>query len=509
MSAFNSLNEAQKSIVVNKTNEAIKGLIHNNDLKAINVSPSELDNAITPYSKLLLSASGVGWSVNTPGGTSALNSANTIVKNIKNGTITDDTLATYDSYDNNSALSSMTNDVGNTAKAVNDILDKNAAANYSAPKATQASSSTSSDRSKEGLPNTISSPEFFASIMNDYSPKLNFCYIVNIILYDEYQLDVPTNFAFLIKKFDKPKTSVEYDDVYMYNFKTQVPKRTNFSPVHFETHNDYKSESLNFIVSYLRRICPIFSQSNFKLFESNGMTFENSSGSYHLNTNNNNTNVIQQIDIYDVYNGNKTMDVYSLYNPKISDIGFNDWNMEDVNGTSTIIVELVYDSWTLDVGVEAAFPSYTIPTLNLAPSSTPEKLQAKGAAIDEKYTKLTNTKSSDPSEKTNSDPVDNYKYIPYKEPEDGITPGNITPDEVQLISPNSSNVDKNIDNINTISKEPAQTYKYIPYQEPEATTPSGTEGIAKSLLPDDNPTYKYIPYVEPSTTPTTPANPTP
>lgn len=519
MSAFTSLNEAQKSIVVNKTNEAIKGLIHNNDLKAINVKPSELDKAITPYSKILLSASGVNWAVNTPGGNNTINSANTIVKNIKNGTITEDTLPTFQSYDNNTVLGTMSNDVGKTATAMNNLLNTNAAENYNAS-SNGNNGNANIDQAKDGLPNTISSPEFLASIMNDYSPKLNFFYVVNIILYDEYQLDVPTNFAFLIKKFDKPKTTVEYEDVYMYNFKTQAPKRVNFSPVHFETHNDYKSESLNFIVAYLRRICPIFSQQNIKLFESNGMTFENSSGSYHLNTNNNNTSIMQQLDIYDIYNGGKTMDVYSLINPKISDISFNDWNMEDANGTSTITVELLYDSWTLDVGVEAAFPAYTIPTLNLVPATTPQKLQAEGAAIDEKYTNLIKEKSSDPSEKTNSDPSGNYNYIPYESPEDGIKPDNITPDEIQLISPSSSNVDKTVDNVNTASNEPAQTYKYIPYQEPEAqttTTPSGVtpgyvpykepitskEGISKSLLPDDTSGYKYIPYKEPETQPST------
>jgi hypothetical protein len=133
-------------------------------------------------------------------------------------------------------------------------------------------------------------------------------------MYGEYQQDVPNTCTFLIKQFDKPKTSIEYEEVNFYNFFSQVPKRSKFEQVSFELHNDIKNESMNFIVSYLRRVCPIFNQEQAMGFEENGMNFDNANSSYGLHTTTSNTNIIQSIKIFDIFNGNRTMDVYTFNN---------------------------------------------------------------------------------------------------------------------------------------------------------------------------------------------------
>jgi hypothetical protein len=481
MGAFTSLNIAQKDIINHNTNEGIIYFIRAND--NIVKSSDTSDENLTKGGKILLRA--ISYNANTPDLESnpiAVDASKVIVKNIIEGTLTPETLGNYDSYDNNVSLSSMNNNVGQTADNINKISDTQTESKLKsgdpqfAP--TVPASQPTGNTQREGLISTITSPEYYASIMNSYVPKYNFLYVVSITLYDEYQADMPTSFSFLIKKFDKPKTTFEYEEVNMYNFRTQVPKRATFNPVHLEVFNDIKNESLNFIVAYLRRICPIFSQSDHRSYELSGMAFDNASSSYGLYTTNNNVNIIEQIDIYDIYAGNKTMDVYSLYNPKITDLAINDWNMEEANNVSIITLELVYDGWNLDVGVPAAFPSNIISMPDLAPSDSPEAAQTPGSKMDSKYTNLLQ-KSSDPSERDQADPAETYKE-PVQKPEDKVVADpNITKDEVDDIS---DEFKQNLENAIPTTND----------QNAYPDLPNGTandklrEQIGNSIIPDLN-----------------------
>lgn len=464
MSSYNSLNSADATDV----NSFISGIVkHTADGTYV------LDSAINPItattlasdSSMILSKMGLD---STP---SNLNAASILAENIANGTLRSDGLSNFSDYNANITTGYNASPYGNIANAMNTLFDSQASqlldpdlksistvtSGTGSPSTTaeaQAQNAqlngknvASSNPAKNNI-STLTSPDYYAKPLIDYQPKFRYTFIAQITMYGEYQSDIPTSCAFLISKFDKPKTSIEYEEVNFYNFFSQVPKRTKFSNCSFTLHDDIKSSSMNFIVSYLRRVCPIFNHEHSMNFEDDGMNFQNSNSSYGLHTTTNSLNIIQSIKIYNIYNGSRTMDVYTFNNPKITEITLDEWSMESFD-PSTINVDFVYDNWYVNAGVAPNIPQNVLGISELLAGQAME-LTTPGSVYDPKYTNLlVTTEAVDYSE---DQPFDQ----PFDQPiEDGQTGDDqLTTEQLNTVAKEPFNLQEEIKNLNVQKQDP-------------------------------------------------------
>lgn len=458
MSSYNALNSADAADVQSFISGVIKHTADGNYVLDSAINPITATTLASDSSMLLLR---MGLD-ETPENVSA---ATTIARNIADGTLRGEGLSNFNDYDANTSTSFVLSPFGNIANAVNTLYDSqasqilepsqksvyNATSGIGKPSTTAESlAKTSQTNGKQATTNpaqknisTITSPDYYAKPLIDFQPKFRYAFIAQINLYGEYQRDIPTSCAFLIKKFDKPKTTIEYEEVNFYNFFSQVPKRTKFSPITLNLHDDIKNESMNFIVSYLRRICPIFNQEQSMNFEEHGMEFQNANSSYGLHTTTSALNIIQSIKVFDIYNGSRTMDVYTFNNPKITEISLDDWNMESMDPTE-VTLDIVYDNWYVNVGVAPSIPQNILGVSELLAGPAAE-LTAPGAKYDSKYTNLLVTDEQGRG-------LDNIDQLDIQ---DGQVGDNVlSPEQLNTVSNEPFNLQKEIANLNVQKNDP-------------------------------------------------------
>jgi hypothetical protein len=399
MGTYSLLNIAEKDYVQKTTNAAITGVVNNtlidNSQKLLETDKQAYINTV---SKELLETTGIhidNAKLLKPDQQYIVNNAHAAATEIVNakldGTLTDKNLNQLTNYNGNESLKYSNSPIGKLAANINELSDSQSAllksnvsplaySNAELPKTTN---TTTLPPSTEYI-GLLSSDKNYAQILNDYAPKSKFLYIVEFIFYTEYTNDIPQNFTFLIHKFDRPEISVEYEEVNMYNFRTNIPKKTNYGPVSFDLHDDVQNETMNFLVSYLRRISPLFNQQYVNNLEKNGMNPENASSSYGLFTTENNTNIIQTINVYHLYNLSNTMDKHTFNNPKIEKVSMSELNMAESTGSS-ITLSIIYDNYYLSTGTKAELPNNAldIPELKVL---SPTELTFHGAQYDKKFT---------------------------------------------------------------------------------------------------------------------------
>ena len=397
MGMYSLLNVAEKDYVQQTTNAAITGVV-NNTLIDNSQKLLETDKAtyVKTVSKELLEQTGIhvdNAKLLTQDQQYIVNNAHAAATEIVNakldGTLNDKNVNQLSNYNGNESLKYSNSPIGKLAANVNELSDSQSALiksnvsplAYSNAALPQTTDTTTQPPESISL---LSSEKNYAQILNNYAPKSKFLYIVEFIFYAEYTNDIPHNFTFLIHKFDRPEISVEYEEVNMYNFRTNVPKKTNYGPVSFELHDDIQNEAMNFMVSYLRRISPLFNQEYVASLELNGMNSENTSSSYGLFTTENNTNIIQSINVYHLYNLSNTMDKHTFNNPKIEKATMSELNMAESTGSS-ITLSIIYDNYFLNTGVQAELPTSAldIPELKVL---APIARTAPGAQYNSKFT---------------------------------------------------------------------------------------------------------------------------
>lgn len=499
MSSFQALNSANAADVKDFISGVVK---HTADgtYQLVSATNPISASTLSADSSMILSKMGLDETPDT------LNAASVIAENIANGTIRSETISDFTDYDTNVSNGLADSRYGSIANAFNALYDTQAtqlqepgntsiATNTSAIGTPQSTAQAQIKNSKEQSSNktkynisTITSADYYAKPLIDYQPKYRYAYIVQITMYGEYQSDIPVKCAFLIKKFDKPKTTIEYEEVNFYNFFSQVPKRTKFGNVSMTLHDDIKSESMNFIVSYLRRICPIFNQEHSMNFEEHGMAFNVANSSYGLHTTTDSLNIIQSIKVFDIFNGNRTMDVYTFNNPKITEVSFDDWEMESVEAR-TITVDFVYDNWYVDVGVKPEIPNNVLGISELI-AGNPQILTAAGAAYDKKYTDLLSVAHNDPALADDAVKKAGQDKTTIEDGQEGDD--TLTPDQLNTVAATPFEYQKEIDNLNVQKKDPIskpldQSFNNIvgtPSTTPNAPPGLDNEQLMKSLTPE-------------------------
>lgn len=409
MSMYSLLNNFEKDVVQQTTNAAILGVVTNtipdNSQQLLEADPTTYTNTA---SKELLNYVGI----NTDNAKYLTLTQQTIIDDAKqaatrivdakvNGTLTEKNVQQISSYISNEALKYNASPLGQIASDTNLISDTQAALIKSVTPTTLAYANPTNppaDTTNTNNPETatsstatiglLSSSFNYAQVLDTFAPKSKFLYIVEIIFYSEYDKDIPSNFISLTKKFDRPEISIEYEEVNYYNFRTNVPKKTNYGPVSVELHDDVQNESMNFLVSYLRRISPLFNHQYTTSLEENGMNPENSSASYGLYTQYDNTNLIQTINVYHLYNHSNTMDKHTFNNPKIDKISMTELNMAESDGSS-ITLSFIYDNYFLNTGIKADIPTNSLYFPELV-ATAPDERTFVGAKYDSKFTNYKN-----------------------------------------------------------------------------------------------------------------------
>lgn len=423
--AFSFLDEGSKQELQDNLTNSINGAFDGSLELASLQNPNALRNDGSNLLKKM------GFDLSDPNAKKAQNSAENVVSSILSGQITPDNLEMLTDYNGNNVLKNFDTPLGQVANNVNDLLDNAATSKLNAKP------ETSSANSKEA--STVTVPDYYPEILSRYRPKYKYLFVVEIILKQEYQ-DIPTSCTFLITNFKKPDVSIEYEEINFYNFRSMVPKKTIYSPCSFDLHNDIGNYTMNFIVAYLRRISPIFNQTNSSIFESSGMDFKNATSSYGLNTqpiNESdmlNTHIIDTITVYDYYNANNTMDTYRFYNPKISKITMDEFDMSNNDG-SKISLEFVYDSVNIETGIKASVIGNDVGAIDL-PVGDGIVLAHPSTLMTPDLTELYVTLNE--QSKNNKDPAENYE-----EPTDQEVPGNeseipMNPDDVSNLNKDGS-----------------------------------------------------------------------
>lgn len=410
MGMYSLLNNYEKDIVQQTTNAAISGvvnnLIPNNSQQLLEADQTTYTNTA---SKEMLEYIGINTNnakyLTVTQQTiveDAKNAATRIVEAKVNGSLTEKNVQQISNYLSNDALQYNNSSLGQIAADANVLSDTQAALIKSITPTTLAyvnptqpppgstnttnPGSTATDSPAEiGL---LSSSFNYAQYLDVFAPKSKFLYIVEFIFYSEYDHEIPINFVSLTKKFDRPEISIEYEEVNYYNFRTNVPKKTNYGPVTLELHDDIQNESMNFVVSYLRRISPLFNHQYTTTLEQNGMNPENSSASYGLYTQYDNTNLIQSINVYHLYSLSNTMDKHTFNNPKIEKVSMTELNMAEADG-SAITLSFIYDNYFLNTGMKADIPISPLSFPELE-STAPHSKTFHGAKPDTKFTNYTN-----------------------------------------------------------------------------------------------------------------------
>jgi hypothetical protein len=340
-----------------------------------------------------------------------VNSAGELAQHIIAGNLNIHTLPNFSNYGLNTMLSGSNGIDGSIARNINSMHDLVGASitdavsggsngvNYLTTTAYSALSELglsdvpfTSNFSRKVDDHTLVSSTSYAQrfSLGGYTPKLKYLYAVKFNFNDR---SINDSFTFLIKKFDRPKITIEHDQVSMYNFRTDVPKRTLYNPLTLDIHDDANSSAMNFFVGYLRRISPLFSTTTSAEFESNGMNFVKSSGSYGLHSvSGEDVVLIKSIEVFHMYNNFSHMDKYTYHRPKVTNFTLDGLDMEDGTTGNQITLEFAYDGLNIDVAQTADGVSKTFEEAIYGHSFGVNKKGAdKGSALDASLRNLLTT----------------------------------------------------------------------------------------------------------------------
>lgn len=238
-------------------------------------------------------------------------------------------------------------------------------ANLSAGKQIFSSNSIGSRGSKGAGGNAGGSePVNYATELIAYAPKYKYLFVVEIEWkpsYAQQMKDIQA--AFVIKNSTRPNINVEYEDINMYNFRTQVPRRVMYQPMTMRFYDDNMNQSMIFWNAYLKAVSPISNMTFPDVFDESGMGFDalNSTSAYGFATHNysasygpTNTptekDILKQINLYHIYKQGKLMNVYRFYNPRIENLVLDDVDMSNGSEGTEVEITFKYDALNVSTG---------------------------------------------------------------------------------------------------------------------------------------------------------------
>lgn len=228
-------------------------------------------------------------------------------------------------------------------------------------------STNKSDRREKAL--CHASP--YARDLISFAPKFNFLFVVQIEFSPEYRdwADIGSSTAFVVKRSTRPAMEVEHEEVNMYNFRTQIPKRVTYPPVTMSFYDDNKNMAHQFYTGYMRAMSPIANMYNYQTqtdwYEINSMNFTNPPDDTYLTGTdpkldgyasslgpllNNSKSIISTIRLFHVYDYGRSMNVYNFFNPRITSFTPTDLNMAETGDGAEFEFQFAYDGMFIEPG---------------------------------------------------------------------------------------------------------------------------------------------------------------
>jgi len=196
----------------------------------------------------------------------------------------------------------------------------------------------------------------YAIDLFQFAPKYKFLFIVQINLKNTYQSLSKTaeKLAFVVKTSTRPNINIDHEEINMYNFWTRVPKRVAYEPITMRFYDDNKGLAHQFYTSYLRAISPISrlggQQSGYMSIDwlqANSMKPNSkdalSSASLSALVGNN-TSLIDEIKLFQIYDYGRKMTAYHFHHPKLLTMNLDDLDMAESGTGSEIEFQFAYDA---------------------------------------------------------------------------------------------------------------------------------------------------------------------
>ena len=176
------------------------------------------------------------------------------------------------------------------------------------------------------------------------------------------------NTAFVVKNSTRPNVEFDYEEVNMYNFWTKIPKRTIYQPMTMRFYDDNKNSANYFYNSYLRAMSPIANKGGHDWkyidpeFYQKGSMYDDGDYTASLGPLDDNApNLISSIQLYHIYGYGQWLNIYTFYNPKITNLELDDLDMADSGAGSEMSFQFAYDG----LHVESAIHTQTLGLNNL------------------------------------------------------------------------------------------------------------------------------------------------
>lgn len=240
----------------------------------------------------------------------------------------------------------------------------------------------SKDKSEDGW-QSVSYAYGLANLQ--FRPKLKFMFYVDFSFKPEFaELSTSEwgkNMAFMAKAVDRPKTTIEYEDINQYNLKTKVIKNVKNEEVSVTFYDDSSNYVVDFFRFVLSLLHPITRRSNsygsdlatggLFMTESHGMVFSgdisNTTDYSHRGTiDTDNGQIFQTIKVTQTFmvptgDGSARQMSYLYVNPMISSIEMNELSSEDTSNTGEVTIKFSYDAVIIPNGEDLQNPRNPMP----------------------------------------------------------------------------------------------------------------------------------------------------
>lgn len=203
-----------------------------------------------------------------------------------------------------------------------------------------------------------------------YAPKHNFMFMVQFEFQPDYEdLNMQRNkkldknetikFHYLVRDMERPTIEVEYDEVNMYNFRTKVAKKVNYSPINMKLVDDQKNSTMVFLEKYLKIRSPVANKDSqtSDFYEKEGMDY----GSWGANKvaegtgsmgglMGPNKSVLRRVVVYHIFGYGTRVNRYTYINPKIMEFNMSDFS-QDNHEPSYVDIQMTYDSVFMETDI--------------------------------------------------------------------------------------------------------------------------------------------------------------
>lgn len=217
-------------------------------------------------------------------------------------------------------------------------------------------------------------PSPYAMELISRAPKHKFMFVAQIIFNESYQELANLDIAFLVKTMSRPTIKYHAEEANFYNFRAKVVARTEFNDIQMTFYDDMRNMAGAFYAAYTRATVPItnYPTSNMTFdFENEGMNFESGDGAGDVDSfaiagttdapvgarfpvnkraasyaglAGNSKTIMREIRLFHLYDGGRLMNVYTFYNPYITEFSLDDLDMTASDVTTEVKFTFNYDS---------------------------------------------------------------------------------------------------------------------------------------------------------------------